>query len=204
MTLLNTYDEQIYAFGMGPTQTTVQTPLASIILGHTLVIQGTVMDVSAGASQQNVKARFPSGLPAVADDNQSAWMEYVYMQNPKPGNIVGVPVTITIVDPNGNAHTASLTSDQTGTFSLQVPTSMTPVPGKYTVVAEFAGSNAYWGSYAESTFAVDPAPAATPTPTPTPASVVSTYFVPAVVAIIIVIIIIGAIIMLMLSRRPRL
>ena len=52
-------------------------------------------------------------------------------------------------------------SDASGAYSYQ----WTPdILGKYTVVASFAGSNAYYGSSAETSFAVDAA-AATPTPT---------------------------------------
>ena len=64
---LNEFDNQIYAFGMGPTQTTVQTPLGGVIQGNSLTVQGTVMDISAGTKQTTVAARFPNGVPAVND-----------------------------------------------------------------------------------------------------------------------------------------
>ena len=43
---------------------------------------------------------------------------------------------------------------------------MPDIPGKYTVIATFAGSNAYYGSYDQAAFVVDEAHA-TPAPTET-------------------------------------
>ena len=67
MTTLNAYDNQIYAWGKGPTKVTVSAPGASIEQGRSLVITGTVTDLSAGSQQQAVAANFPNGLPAVSD-----------------------------------------------------------------------------------------------------------------------------------------
>ena len=90
-------------------------------------------------------------------------MEYVYMQKPKPTNATGVPVTLTVTDSNGNTRPiGTTTSDSSGAFSFQWAPDIT---GKYTVTATFAGSNAYYGSSAETAFAVDPE-AATASPQP--------------------------------------
>ena len=81
------------------------------------------------------------------------------------------------------------TSDANGTYSL----TWTPpaVPGNYTVIATFAGSGAYYGSYAETNVYVGSAPA-TPAPTATPAvSVATTYFVPAIVGLFVLIIVVA-------------
>jgi hypothetical protein len=198
---LNGYDNQIYAFGKGPTAITVQTPLADVVQGNGFTIQGTVMDISAGTKQSAIAARFPNGVPAVDEASETAWMEYVYMQNPRPSSASGVSVTIDVYDPNNNfVHLGDTHSDSSGTYSFHVTPSMLTVPGTYTVIATFAGSNSYWSSYSESTFSVESAPAASPTQAPPP-SIVDTYFIPAVIAIIIIIIIIGALIMMMLRRR---
>ena len=99
---------------------------------------------------------------------------------------------ITLVDPNDNYHNGGIaTSDISGTYSLEITPDMTPVPGKYTVIATFAGSNAYYPSYAESTFVVDPPPAATTAPTATPTSVADMYFVPAIAGIFVLIIVVA-------------
>jgi hypothetical protein len=193
---LNAYDCQIYAFSKGPTATTAQTPLAAISKGQSLIVQGSVTDISPGTAESDIALRFPNGVPAVSDASQTAWMEYVYMQNPKPSSS-GVPVSIVVKDPSGNYKTATATTDNTGTYSLQITPDMTSVVGKYTVIATFAGSNSYWGSNAESTFVVDGAGATAATQQ----NNVDTYFLPAVIAIIVVVIIIGVLIMMMLRKR---
>ena len=98
----NAYDGQVYCIGKGPSATTVETPLNGIARGNQLVIQGTVMDISAGTKQTQQAADFPQGVPCVSDASESAWMQYVYMQYPMPTNVTGVPVTIYAIDPNGN------------------------------------------------------------------------------------------------------
>ena len=127
-------------------------------------------------------------------------MEYVYMQKPKPTNATGVPITLTVTDSNGNTRPiGTTTSDSSGSYSFQ----WTPdITGKYTVTATFAGSNAYYGSSAETAFAVDPE-ALTPAPTQAPSqSTVDQYFVPAVAGIIVAIAIGFAITILVLRKRP--
>jgi hypothetical protein len=200
---LNGYDNQIYCFGKGPTATTVQTPFTVIPSGESLIIQGTVTDISAGTKQDTIAPRFPNGLPVVSDSSQTPWMEYVYMQNPKPTSVTGVSVTLTFINPNGNTRQDTVTTDgASGTFSY-VPTSdMIPVPGKYTVIASFDGTNAYWPSTSQSSFIIGSEAAATPAPTSAPTSPVDLYFVPAVTAIIIILIVGIALIMIMLRRRP--
>jgi hypothetical protein len=197
----NNYDHQIYAVGKGPSSTTVDAPMTSIQLGSTMVIRGTVTDMSAGTKQKEQAARFPNGVPAVSDESQSKWMEYVYMQKPRPMDTVGVPVVLSVVDANNNyREIGSTTSDADGFFSLNWKPD---IEGKYTVYASFAGSESYWPSHAVTSIAVDPA-AATPAPTSQPLqSTADMYFVPAVAGIIVTIIIVGALmIMLMLRKRP--
>jgi hypothetical protein len=163
----NGYDNQIYTVGKGPSAITVDAPLASITQGSSLMIRGSVTDISAGTKQDEQAARFPNGVPAVSDANMTTWMEYVYMQRPFPTNVKGVDVKITMIDPNNNPHELTATSDALGQYSVMWTP---PVAGKYTVIANFAGSQAYWPSTAETAFGVDASvvsPTATPTPTPT-------------------------------------
>jgi hypothetical protein len=197
---LNCYDMKVYSVGKGPSQLTVEAPKAAIDLGKSLIISGTVTDISAGTNQADQAARFPNGVPAVSDASQSAWMEYVYMQKPQPKNATGVPVSIDVLDSNGNyRNIGTTTSDANGAFSLQ----WTPdITGKYTVIATFAGSESYWGSHSETSFAVD---AATPTASPYPVTVLpptETYFAISTIAIITAIAIVGAVIVLVLRKRP--
>ncbi|MEM3881127.1 MAG: hypothetical protein QXD19_05215, partial [Candidatus Bathyarchaeia archaeon] len=76
-----------------------------------------------------------------------------------------------------------------------------PVPGKYTVIATFTGSESYYGSSAETAIYVEEAPPATPEPTPTPASIADIYLVPGIISIIVAIIVVGAVIVLLLRKR---
>jgi hypothetical protein len=195
---LNAADNQIYSFGKGPSALTVEAPMSGVTQGSSIVIRGTVLDVSPGSQQ--VKARFPNGVAAVSDESMSQWMEYVYMQQPRPTNATGVPVMIDVIDANGNyRNIGNVTSDSSGTFSL---TWQPDIPGQYTVIATFAGSNSYWPSSAETSFAADSIPETTPAPTPTPAPMSEIYFLPSVAGIIVAIAVVGAVIVLLLRRRP--
>ena len=149
MTMINAYDNQIYAYGMGPSKTTVTAPNVGVTTATPITITGTVTDISAGSQQQAVAANFPNGLPCVSDASMSQFMESVYMQQPMPTNMTGVPVTLSVIDSNGNyRQIGTTTTDRQRNFSF----TWTPdIPGTYTVTATFAGSEAYYGSSAEHT-----------------------------------------------------
>ena len=198
--LMNSYDQQVYAIGKGPSATKVSAPDVAIEFGKSFVIKGSVTDISPGTEKYALTSRFPNGVPAVSDASQSAWMEYVYMQMPRPTNATGVPVSIDVVDSNGNyRNIGTTTSDASGMFSF---TWKPDISGKYTVVATFEGSKAYYPSFAETGFVVDEA-AATSTPAPQPIqSSADIYFVPAVTGIIVAIAIGFAVTILVLRKRP--
>lgn len=200
MTTLNAYDNQLYAWGKGPVQMSVTAPSVGVSTITPMVIRGTVMDISAGASQEAQKARFPNGLPCVSEESQNAWMEYVYMQQPRPTNTTGVQVSIDVIDSNGNyRHIGTATSDASGMFTY---TWIPDISGDYKVIASFAGSESYYAASAETSFNAEN-PAATPTPQPTVAQSMSDlYFLPAVAAIILAIAIGFAITILVLKKRP--
>ena len=197
----NLYDMQVYCFGKGPSAINVEAPTADIMEGSGLVIRGSVTDIAAGTKQNEQAARFPNGVPVVSDASQSAWMEYVYMQKPRPTNTTGVPVTISVTDANGNFREIGNVTTNDGFFSLNWKPD---IPGQYTVYASFAGTESYWPSHALTSFAVD---AAAPTPTPTAISQANlattadlmTYLAIGVTAIIIAIAIVG---ILLLRKRP--
>ena len=201
-TFFNGYDNQIYVVGRGPSELTVEAPKTGIDLGKSLIISGTVTDISSGSTQDEQAARFPHGLPVASDASMTDWMGYLYQQKPMPTDFTGVEVTINVVDSNGNFRSiGTATTDASGMYSLH----WTPdIEGKYTVIASFAGTKGYWPSYSETSFAVDPAPA-TPTPTTAPFTDVATnanlmtFMAIGVVAIIIAIAIVG---LLILRKRP--
>lgn len=180
---------------------TVEAPMAAITQGSSLVIRGTVTDVSPGTQQDALKLRFSNGVPVVSDASQSAWMEYVYMQKPKPIDAIGVPVTISVVDSNGNnREIGTTTSTADGFFTL---TWKPDIIGQYIVSASFPGSEAYYPSHSVASFVVDPA---APSPAPTEAPVQSAadmYFVPAVAGLFVLVIAVAIVLaLLMLRKRP--
>jgi outer membrane protein assembly factor BamB len=195
----DTYSQQVFAIGKGPSATSVSIQDDVVTDGDSVLVKGIVTDVSPGTTDAGLAMRFPNGVPAVSDANMSDWMLYVYKQFPRPADVVGVEVVLSVIDPNSNVYEVGrATSDASGVFSCV----FTPlVPGKYTVIASFEGSGAYYGSFAETAVNVEEAPTATPAPTPTPASVADLYFVPAVSGIIVAIIIVGALLTLLLLRR---
>jgi outer membrane protein assembly factor BamB len=198
---MDSYDQRVYGIGKGASATTVQAPMTAITAGDSAVIQGTVTDVSPGTKETALTIRFPNGVPAVSDASMSDWMLYVYKQFPRPSNATGVEVTLDAVDPNGNfVHLGTATSDASGLYSFDWQTP--DVPGKYTIIATFAGSGAYYGSYAETAAVVTEAPAATPAPTPSPASMSEMYFLPSVAGIIVAIAVAAIAILLVLKKRP--
>ena len=202
MVALNNYDNQLYAFGKGQTTTTVQTPLSGVTMGQGFTVQGTVMDISAGTKQTDIAARFPTGVAAVSDNDQTAWMEYVYMQNPAPTSATGVDVTVTLIDPNGNANVVGTAhSNSNGFYNFKITTSMTTAgAGTYTVITSFDGSHAYWPSQSQSSFTLNEA-AVTPAPTATPQSAADMYFVPAIAGLFVLIIIVAIVLALLMLRK---
>ena len=195
----DSFDTSIYCIGKGPSATTVTAPDTAQPLGTQVLVQGTVMDTSGGTTQDVITTRFPYGLPAVSDDSMEAWMEYAYQQQIKPTNATGVKVTISVLDPNGNSYDVGTTTSNTdGKYGV----TFTPqVPGKYTIIATFAGSESYYSSHASTYMSVTEAPAATVSPTPPPASTADLYFVPGIAGIVIAIAVVGAVIILMLRKR---
>jgi len=160
---LNQYDSQIYCYGKGPSATTVDAPTLAVTAGSSAIIRGTVTDQCVGAKKIADKEGFTNGVPAVSDASQEAWMEWLYEQQGMPTNATGVPVTLDATDPNGNfIHIGTATSDTSGKFSYMWTTP--DVPGKYTIIATFAGTNSYYASYDETAVGVSEAPPATPPP----------------------------------------
>lgn len=195
----NTNDNTVYALGKGPSATTITASPEVSIHGNSVLIKGTVNDISPGTKDSIVAMRFPAGVPAVSDDSQGQWMKYVYTQFSRPTNTTGVDVILSVFDPNGNAYDiGAVKSDSSGTFGF---TWKPEVPGQYTVVATFAGSKSYWPSFAQTYVTVDEALEATPTSTVAPQSVADMYFVPAIAGIIVAIITGFAVLALLLLRK---
>jgi len=202
MTTLNAYDNQVYAYGQGPSRITVNAPSVGVTTDTPISITGTVTDVSAGSQQEAVAADFPSGLPCVSDASMSQFMEAVYMQQPMPHNITGVPVTLDVFDSNGNFRPiGTTTSDGTGAYGL----TWTPnIPGNYTVIATFSGTDSYYVSSAQTYFYAG-SPPATPTPVSTPTSNAATtteLWEGIAIVVVVMVILIAIVAMLLLRKKP--
>jgi hypothetical protein len=182
LTAANAYDGCMYVFGKGKSATTVSAPQTQITAETKAIISGTVLDQSPGQS----------GAACVSKESMTEWMEYLHMQHQMPANVIGVPVSIDAVDPNGNyIHIGDAVSDASGTFSY----TWTPAnAGDYTITATFMGDDSYGSSWAETHATVVEAPAATPTSSPTNFdsinSNVTTMIIAGVVAIIITVVLV--------------
>ena len=201
LTAFNHYDNRIYTIGKGASAVTVSAPDVAVTMPTRILIKGSVTDISPGTKQNEQAMRFPTGVPAVSDESMSAWMEYVYMQKPRPDNATGVKVSIDVIDANNNfRNIGEATSDANGFYSLEW---QPDISGKYTVIANFKGTESYWPSHAETAFTVSEAtPTQTPSLPPTQ-SMTDMYFIPAVAGIIVAILIVGAILgLLLLRKRP--
>jgi hypothetical protein len=196
----NNYDGKLYCFSKGQTATTVTAPTLPSTIGSNILIQGTVTDQSPGQTAFNTPA---AGTPAVSDDSMTAWMQYQYMQQPKPTNATGVTVTLTAVDPNGNTiPIGTTTSDSSGNYALSWPAPS--IPGLYRVTASFAGTESYYSSTAGTSFTIAEA---SPTPTSAQANTndqatTQMYIAVAAAAIIIAIAIATIVIVLVSKKRP--
>jgi outer membrane protein assembly factor BamB len=158
----NTYDQRVYAIGKGPSATTVTVSPKVVAQGSSILIEGTVMDVSPGTEDAMLRMRFPNGVPAISDESMSEWMKYVYMQFGIPADPTGVEVVFNAVDSDGTwLDVDRTTTDMSGAFSYAWTP---PAEGKYTIVATFMGSGGYYASYAQTAVEVGPAPAAYPVP----------------------------------------
>jgi outer membrane protein assembly factor BamB len=189
----DTYNQQIYAIGKGPSETTVTAPDVSSTAGTPIVIKGTVMDVSPGTESDGLTLRFPNGVPAVSDDSQSDWMLYVYKQLAKPTNVTGVEIELTAIDSNMNAvPIGTATSDAYGNFGF----SWKPqTAGTYQIIATFGGSNSYYGSTATTYLTVTAAPEE---PAPGPQITIPDYTLAIVgvgIAMILAVAIVGALVL---------
>jgi hypothetical protein len=197
-TWFNGYDNQIYVVGKGPSKTTVTASPKVSTYGTHVLIEGTVTDMATGTQQTEQAGKFPNGVACVSDANMADYMGYVYQQQPFPVNCSGVPVAINVWDSNNNyRNIGTAISDANGYFSFEWNPD---IPGKFTVIANFEGTNGYWPSYAESSFTLTEAQP-TATPTPPPASNTDTYVTAFGIGIIVILIIIGVAIILMLRRK---
>ena len=131
-------DGYMYTFGRGESATTVSASQVPLTLGKKALITGTVLDLSPAQP----------GTACVSKDSMDAIMMYIHIQTPINGvfgdkEIIGVPVYLYAVDPNGNdVYIGEVISDgYSGTFGFDnwIP----ELPGLYTITATFMGDESY-------------------------------------------------------------
>jgi len=198
----NSMDNMIYCYGRGPSATTVSAPQTNPTLGSGVTITGTVTDqTSSGRLNTNDLVDWTlKGTPAISDEDMSAWMEYMFMQQSYPANAKGVEVKLEAIDPNGNlVSIGKTTSDMKGNYGLAFAPE---IPGTYQIIATFAGSAAYGPSYSTAYMTVGEAsPTASPYPQvnlpPT-----EMYIIGIGTAMIVAIAIVGVVLALLIRKRP--
>ena len=184
------YSSNMFAFNKGQTTTAVEVKSDVVTEGSSVIIQGTVVDNSPAQP----------GTPAISDESMTSWMEYLHCGRPMPIDITGVDVTINVLDSNNNFRPiGTVTADASGFYSLM----WTPdIPGKFTVIANFEGSESYYSSYAETAFGVTeaPSPAQPLEPEPTTEAPFITTEI-AIIAAVAVIAVIGIVAFWALRKR---
>jgi hypothetical protein len=128
----------------------------------------------------------------------TAFMEYVYMQQEKPTDTKGVPISLDVIDDNGNyRHIGDATSDASGKFAL----TWTPdIEGDYTVIATFCGSESYYGSSDEAFFTAA-VPQATPTQQQTQTTSTDPMITAGIIGILVAIVVVGIVLALLITRK---
>ena len=189
LTAANSWDGYMYVFGKGQTQTTIETPLVAASKGQSIVLQGTILDMSPAQP----------GTPCVAKESMTTQMEYLHEQQPIAGlwnneTIKGVPVSIDAIDPNGNSvHIATVNSEgYSGTYAY---TWIPEISGQYQITATFIGDESYGSSFATAYASVTDNPQTTATPSNTE-TVVSNqpyelYIIGMGIAIIVTVLLVG-------------
>ena len=188
LTATNEYDGTLYVFGKGKSTTTVTAPVTTVPKGDTVLIQGTLLDMSPAQP----------GTPCVSKDSMTTYMEYLHMQKPIPSEVTvtGVPVTLLAVDSGGNViNIGTATSDVSGSYQM---TWKPTAEGLYKVTATFAGDDSYGSSWSETGLSVGPAPT-TPLPPETP--IIPDYTLTIIAGVIAVIIAVAIATVLILRKK---
>ncbi|MCL2359274.1 MAG: PQQ-like beta-propeller repeat protein [Nitrososphaerota archaeon] len=188
---LNFNDMRLTCIGPGPSATTVATSSAVISEGGSILITGSVTDLSPNTALK--------GTPAIADADQGPWMNYMVSKSIAKPDVTGVEVYLEAHDPNGNIiQIGTATSDSNGVFKkLWTP----DVPGEYSITATFKGSQSYGPSSAGTAIGVTDAVQVSEPDYPQPID--NTMAIAgSAIAIIAVVIVIGLVILMTLKKRP--
>jgi hypothetical protein len=188
-------DGYTYFIGKGKSATAVTAPDTEVPLGQSVVIKGTVMDLSP--AQPNT--------PCVSVDSMKTQMDYLHMQLPIGGiwnnvAMTGVQVILTALDSNGNYENigTATTNAYSGAFSC---TWTPPIEGDYTILANFAGDASYGSSGSSTAIFVGPAPSPYPTQEPINLPPDNTMLIYGLIIAVVIAIVIGLVNLLLVRKR---
>ncbi len=178
-------DGRSFVFGKGKSQTSVVVSQDVAAKGLTVLIKGTVLDMSPAQPC----------TPCVSKESMSTWMEYLHFQYPIDGiwhneTITGVPVTLTAIGEDGSYFDIGtvVTDGYSGTFGVAWTP---PKEGTYRIVAAFAGDESYSSSSAATWITVGPPPEEIEIPeypTPTDYTPILTGLAIAIIAVAILVV----------------
>ena len=190
------YTATMYVVGKGKSATTVTASQKTVAKGDTVLLEGTVLDMSPGQPD----------TPCVAKESMTTQMEYLHIAQPIDGiyhneTILGVPVTLTAIGSNGDVVDigSTTTNGYYGTFSyVWTP----PSEGVYTVTASFAADESYGSSSAATAVSVGPAH---PTPEQPAEVVIPDYsmLLTGIVIAVIIAILIGVVNLVVYLRKRQ-
>jgi outer membrane protein assembly factor BamB len=180
-----------YVIGKGQTTTSVTAPNTGVTLGTSVLIQGSVLDQSPGKPN----------TPAVADEDMSVWMDYLYGQNAtlinSPPSPRGVEVRLYAISSDGSVtEIGTATSDSSGKYAVE----WTPTKADlYRITATFDGSDSYFGSWDETSLSIKQDAETNPTASALSLdainSLVMTNMLAVGIAIIIAVVIVGVVVL---------
>jgi len=186
-------DGYMYVFGKGKSQTTVTVSQDVVSKGSTILIKGTVLDMSPAQP----------GTPCVSKESMGTWMDYLHRQLPIPDNIVinGVPVALCAISEKGEVIDLGTvtTNGYYGTFAY----AWTPEKeGTYTIVASFEGDESYSSSSAGTAITIGPPPEEIEIPEyPTPTDYTPMLTALAIAVIVVAILVVYAIVSIRKLRK---
>jgi hypothetical protein len=145
------YNDQTDDTSKGLSEMTVSVSDAVTTVGSSVRISGTVLDISPGTEREDLRMRFPNGVPVVSDESVSDWMRYVYQHYERSATAKGVEIKIFAYENDEEIPIGTTESDTQGTFTI---TWAPKKAGEYELYAVFNSTDAYYGSYAATTIEV--------------------------------------------------
>jgi WD40 repeat protein len=184
-----------FCFGRGKSATTVTAPKTEIPLGSSIMIEGSVLDLSPAQP----------GTPCVAQESMRTQMEYLHFNAPIAGiwgneTITGVPVSLTAIGEDGTTYDlgTAVTNGYSGVFGMAWAP---PAEGEYEIIASFGPDESYGSSSSTTAVLVGPEAEAYPTPVAPEQPVDNSSLLYGILAAVIVAIVLGIVAVLFTLKK---